>query len=70
MFRIVVDPWLRDMVTLVCQFGMVLMVLMPPPLPDQVVSDDQGPFAPLVDNEVPPTTVTFGSSDGALILPV
>src|ERR1035437_2792360 len=37
---------------------------MPPPLPNQVVSDTQAPPGLLVVSTVPPTTVTFGLSDG------
>jgi hypothetical protein len=70
MFRIVADPMLAGVLTFACQFGIAYAVLIPPPLPDHAVSDDQGPFAALVLRLVPPTTVTYGSSEGVVIFPV
>src|ERR1700678_1076804 len=45
-------------------------VLTPPPLPDHVRSDCHGPPAPDVVRLVPPTTVTFGSSEGGITTPL
>src|SRR6476661_7709256 len=45
-------------------------VLTPPPLPVHVLSASQSPPGPAVVRLVPPTTVTFGSSDGGMIQPV
>src|SRR5271157_4698512 len=38
MLRMVVDPWLADMPTPCCQVGIGNVALIPPPLPDHVVS--------------------------------
>ena len=67
--RMVVDPWLADMLRSCCQKGIGNTSLIPPPLLDQVVSEAHEPSAPAVDRDVPPTTVMVGSSAGSQIGP-
>ena len=57
------------MLTPCCQGGIRNVALMPPPLPDHAASEDHAPPGPAVVRDVPPTTVIFGSSDGAGMAP-
>src|SRR5690349_6078343 len=43
---------------------------MPPPLPDQTVSEDHAPPGLTIFNAVPPTTVAHGSLEGGVMFPV
>src|SRR5580692_12730510 len=47
-FRIVLEPMLEDISTPVCQLGMELVALMPPPLPSQTISEAHAPPGPAV----------------------
>src|SRR5580658_3306551 len=69
-FRKLKDPWLAFVLMPCCQVGRTKLVLMPPPLSGQTVSADHGPPGLLVVNNVPPTTVRFGSSAGGTIVPI